>query len=396
MRPVHGLLLPFVLASALSAGGAAQAQLGTTGDSPAELQGLWLTTDYPSITERLGEDIRLNLSLQNRNLPPQRVELSVDGLPDGWSWEIQGAGKPVTAAIVQPDKSQSLTLELTPPDNAATGDISFTVTAKGDAQALTLPVSMSLSEAEAAQVKLEPKLPALRGTPKSTFDFQVKVTNDSPDDQVFNLLADAPAGFQTTFKEQYGSQELTSIPLKANESKDITLSVKLPQQAAAGQYQVMARVGSATVNAETPLVLDVTGQPTLALSGPEGRLSGDATAGQERSFKFTLENTGTAPAENVAFNASSPNGWKVTFSPETIPSLEAGQQAEITVGMTPSEQAIAGDYVVSVRANGDGASADANFRVTVLTSTMWGIAGLGVIGAALIVLAFAVTRYGRR
>ena len=396
MRPVHGLLLPFVLASALSAGGAAQAQLGTTGDSPAELQGLWLTTDYPSITERLGEDIRLNLSLQNRNLPPQRVELSVDGLPDGWSWEIQGAGKPVTAAIVQPDKSQSLTLELTPPDNAATGDIAFTVTAKGDAQALTLPVSMSLSEAEAAQVKLEPKLPALRGTPKSTFDFQVKVTNDSPDDQVFNLLADAPAGFQTTFKEQYGSQELTSIPLKANESKDITLSVKLPQQAAAGQYQVMARVGSATVNAETPLVLDVTGQPTLALSGPEGRLSGDATAGQERSFKFTLENTGTAQAENVAFNASSPNGWKVTFSPETIPSLEAGQQAEITVGMTPSEQAIAGDYVVSVRANGDGASADANFRVTVLTSTMWGIAGLGVIGAALIVLAFAVTRYGRR
>jgi uncharacterized membrane protein len=32
----------------------------------------------------------------------------------------------------------------------------------------------------------------------------------------------------------------------------------------------------------------------------------------------------------------------------------------------------------------------------VLTSTMWGVAGLGIIGAAVIVLAAAVTRYGRR
>ncbi len=64
--------------------------------------------------------------------------------------------------------------------------------------------------------------------------------------------------------------------------------------------------------------------------------------------------------------------------------------------MTPSDKAIAGDYVVSVRANGDGASDSASFRVTVLTSTMWGIAGLGIIGAAVVVLAFAVTRYGRR
>ena len=64
--------------------------------------------------------------------------------------------------------------------------------------------------------------------------------------------------------------------------------------------------------------------------------------------------------------------------------------------MTPSNNAIAGDYMVSVRADGDGASDNADFRVTVTTSTIWGAAGLGVIGAAVIVLAMAVTRYGRR
>ena len=57
---------------------------------------------------------------------------------------------------------------------------------------------------------------------------------------------------------------------------------------------------------------------------------------------------------------------------------------------------IAGDYMVSVRANGSGASDHANFRVTVRTSTLWGVAGLGVIGASALMLGFAVTRYGRR
>ena len=66
------------------------------------------------------------------------------------------------------------------------------------------------------------------------------------------------------------------------------------------------------------------------------------------------------------------------------------------VEITPSEKAIAGDYMVTVRANGDGASDSAEFRVTVKTSTVWGVAGLGIISASVLVLALAVTRYGRR
>jgi len=52
--------------------------------------------------------------------------------------------------------------------------------------------------------------------------------------------------------------------------------------------------------------------------------------------------------------------------------------------------------MVGVNGNADGNASTANFRVTVETSTMWGIWGLAIIGAAVIVLAAAVTRYGRR
>jgi hypothetical protein len=37
-----------------------------------------------------------------------------------------------------------------------------------------------------------------------------------------------------------------------------------------------------------------------------------------------------------------------------------------------------------------------NFRTTIVTSTMWGVVGLGVIAASLIVLVGAVGRFGRR
>jgi uncharacterized membrane protein len=52
--------------------------------------------------------------------------------------------------------------------------------------------------------------------------------------------------------------------------------------------------------------------------------------------------------------------------------------------------------MVSVRANGDGISESVNYRITVVTSTMWGIVGLGVIAASLLVLLGAVGRFGRR
>jgi uncharacterized membrane protein len=365
-------------------------------EAPKPVEGLWLTTDFPALTERVGDEIKLDLRLANKNLAPQRVELGVEGLPVGWTYELDGGGRPVTAAFVGLDQTLQLSLKVTPPDNVQTGSYPFRITGKSEAASLELPITLSLTEAKEAKLTLEPKLPALRGTPRSTFDFQVTAKNDSSEDQLFNLLADAQTGLEVTFSEQYGTQELTSIPIKAGESKDLKVSVKLPQDAAAGQYQVMIQAQGPKSAAETALLLDVTGQPSLTLTGPEGRLSGDATAGQERSFNFTLKNTGTAPARGIKLDATAPSSWKVTFDPKALEAIDPGQEMPIAASITPAEKAIAGDYVVSVRANGDGASANADFRVTVLTSTLWGIAGLGVIGAAVIVLAVAVTRYGRR
>jgi len=62
----------------------------------------------------------------------------------------------------------------------------------------------------------------------------------------------------------------------------------------------------------------------------------------------------------------------------------------------PPAKAIAGDYVNTFRASARGETSSQTFRVAVVTSTMWGVVGIALIGIALLVLVGAVAWFGRR
>jgi len=109
-----------------------------------------------------------------------------------------------------------------------------------------------------------------------------------------------------------------------------------------------------------------------------------------------ITNSGTAPADQIELSGSGPNGWKITFEPKQIERIAPGQNQEVQALITPAAKAVSGDFVTTVRATSRGESASANFRITVTTSTMWGIAGVGIIGIALLVMVGAVARFGRR
>ena len=399
MLPRRALPIAAAIVLSLSPFSFALAQTPTT-DQPAATQqkasGLWLLTDFPELAGEVGNESKISLTLQNSNLPPERVALSVEGLPDGWTWTLTGDSREVSAAMVGTDETRNLTLSVTPPADAKTDTVNFRVVGHAPDHDLTLPITMRLTAPKPAKLELDPDLPALRGTPSSSFDFQVAIKNDSPDDATVNLIAQTPDGFIATFKEQYGTQELTSLPIKAGKSKTVKLSIQPPHDAPAGDYPMVMQATSPKISAETQLVAEITGQPSLSVSGPGGRLSGEATAGKAETFAFDVGNSGSAPAKTIRFSANAPSGWKVSFTPDQLPALDTGGHQPVQVEITPSEKAIAGDYMVTVRANGDGTSTSADFRTTVTTSTIWGIVGLGIIAAAVLVLALAVTRYGRR
>jgi uncharacterized membrane protein len=365
-------------------------------DPPKDVKGLFLLTDYPAVTVRPGTTSSVNLRLQNYALPPERLTLSVGGVPSGWTANLLGGGQPIAAAMPATNASVALELRLDIPKDAAIGTQTLTVMADGPNTKVSLPVAVSLAKDLPAKLRLEPQLPELRGTTKSTFEYQLSIKNDSGKRLVVALAAQAPPNFDTSFTEQYGSQELSAIPIDAGQSKDVKLKVRPPNTASANRYPVTARVSAEDANVSTQLQLDITGQPQLSITGREGLVSSRASAGQETTIPVVVANTGTAPAEQIELSGSGPSGWKVTFEPKEIDRIPPNEIKEVQALVTPAAKAIAGDYVTSMRASARGESANSNFRITVTTSTMWGIAGVGIIGIALLVMVGAVARFGRR
>jgi uncharacterized membrane protein len=126
-------------------------------------------------------------------------------------------------------------------------------------------------------------------------------------------------------------------------------------------------------------------------------LSANAYAGQASPVTVIVRNDGSEAAHDITLDASAPEDWKTAFSPKELPALAARKSQSVQLTLTPSARAIAGDYQVSVSANSaDGPSDSENFRITVLTSTLWGMVGVAVIAIALLVIVFSVARFGRR
>lgn len=361
-----------------------------------ELTGFWLTTPHPELAIAPGKSETIPLTLRNLNLPPQRAELEVSGVPNDWKWSLKGGNREVGAVIVAPNATEEVKLELTPPAAATGKNAAIDVKARYGAETADLPLTVKLANAPEGELELKPELPALRGSARSTFSFKVEVTNNGGEEGMFSLTANAPEGFQTRFKHGYGSEEITGLPIKAGAKEDITLEVTPARAAPAGRYRIVMAVSGGGAKGTTELSIEVTGQPEVSLTGPQERLSGEAVAGKESSFPFTLSNTGSAPATDLELSSSPPTGWKVEFEPKTVGMLAPNATSQVNVRITPSEKAIAGDYMVPVRASGGSVSESAQFRVTVNTSTMWGAAGLGIIAAAVLVLGMSVMRYGRR
>jgi uncharacterized membrane protein len=384
-------LAPFAFAVGLIVSGARAA------DVPRDIKGLYLMTDYPAVTVRPGTTTNIPLRLQNYGLGPDRYQLSLTGVPSGWTATLLGGGQPVAAAMPAPDASVPLQLRL---DVPPTADMTAqTITIKADGQGsnqASLPINVALAKELPAKLAVESKLPELRGSPKSNFEYTLTIKNDSGRNLTASFAAEAPGNFETSFTEAYGTQELSSIPIPAGQSKDIKLKVRPPSTIDAGHFPVTVTVNAEDATAKVSLALDVVGQPQLQVAGRDGLLSARAVAGEQSSIPIVVTNTGSAPAENIALAATAPTGWKVTFEPSTIDRLVPGKDSEVQALVTPSDKSLAGDYMTSINATSRGEAASGQFRVTVATSTMWGMAGAGVIGAALLLMLGAVARFGRR
>ncbi len=369
--------------------------LAQGGDPPAvATQGLILFTSYPAQEAAIGENVTFGLTLRSGAVP-QVAQLEVQDLPEGWTATFRGGGRVVESAYVEPENDTKVDFRVEPPANVEAGTYNFAVVAHGESGQVILPIELVIKEKLPPNLNFEVELPTLRGAPDTTFRYNVTLKNEGDQDLATNLVADAPPGFLVDFK--LSGQDVTNIPIAANESKRLSVEVSTFPDIPAGSYPITIMAQGGEAQTETSLMAEVTGQPDMSVSGPDGRLSTQAYLGETTPLKLIVQNTGTAAVRNVELSANQPAGWQVEFEPKQIAELPAGKQVEVTANIKPADQAIAGDYVVTVHARPeDGPAKSADFRITVLTSTLWGIVGVGLIAVAVVVVGLAVMRFGRR
>ena len=128
--------------AAIAAFAALIAPIAKADDAPnKDVKGLYLMSDYPAVTLRPGETSSIALKLQNYDLAPERLTLSISGVPTGWTATLMGGGQPVAAAMPATNSSVALELRLDVPKNAAVGTETLTVTATGGSTDASLPIA---------------------------------------------------------------------------------------------------------------------------------------------------------------------------------------------------------------------------------------------------------------
>ena len=359
--------------------------------------GLEMSTPYPGLTAKAGETLEFSLDFYNGSGAGANVALSVTSLPDGWTGYFQGDGSQISHVYVKSgDNDGAATFRLTLPDDAAQGTYTVGLLASGGGLSSSLTLTLTVAESELGGSALSTEYAEQEGAAGTSFTFQTTIQNDTAKEQSYSFSSDAPAGWRVVFQPSGESTQVAAITVDARGSQTMDVVVTPPDGVEAGSYTIPISAISSTDTLSSELTVVITGTYTLDLSTPSGLLSFDASANAQTDVTLQVSNTGNVDLQNITLSSSAPEGWTVEFSQSSIDVLEAGATQEVTAYVTPSGDAMSGDYVMTLDVSSSEASDSTEFRVTVKTQTVWGVVGILLIAAVAVGLGMVFRKYGRR
>ncbi|HOC01418.1 MAG TPA: NEW3 domain-containing protein [Verrucomicrobiota bacterium] len=401
MRQRH-TLLGLVIAGLAGLWTAVAAETATTADLPDRR--ITAALQYPGIT--LGPDDTLNVDLliKNRGRSDETVLIEVIEKPEDWTVEIKRYGTVVSGVFVASREDQTLNLAAAPANKEIKklppGTYRFAVKAQTSDGALSqssaIVVTVVSAEKASERVSIETSYPTLRGPSGDKFQFSLDVRNDTGQDAVFNFRATTPPGWEASFKPAYESKQISSLQIGANSSKTVEMEVTPPYNAQAGEYDFKVEAQSPKARAEAEVKVVLTGTYGLKVGTSSGLLSLVTERGRRSTVTLLVQNSGSAAQREVRFEAFKPENWKVEFTPETIEDLEPGAIKQTEISITPAEEALIGDYSISIQTEGEKANQETEFRVTIRAASAWGWIGVGIIAVVILGLAAAFRILGRR
>ncbi|MEZ5256217.1 MAG: NEW3 domain-containing protein [Ilumatobacteraceae bacterium] len=257
-------------------------------------------------------------------------------------------------------------------------------------------ITVDVAEQVAEGIAVTADFPSLDGGPSDTFTYNLTVTNNTPTTQTFEFAATGPNGWQVDASPT-AEARATTVSIDGGGTSTVKVTATPPATVDAGAYDLGVTVTSDSGATGTiKLTANVTGRAQLAVATSDERLDMSGPSNSARTETLVVTNSGTAPLENVSFRSSPPKGWTVAFEPSTIDAVPAGQSAQVVATITPTKDAVAGDYAVALTASSGSLDQSLALRYSVTTSWTWGLLGALLIVLAIGALTVGYRRFGRR
>ena len=365
-------------------------------------RGISVFPEYSGVIVSEDDDVSIDVMVINQGRRDENIQLSVTSIPEGWKAWIKTYSFGVTGVHVESDKSKNLTLRAEPKEGVGQGTYTFGIRARTEDGKLTstsqvvITVEGKKEEKKAEGIKITTSYPVLRGPTDAEFEFSLEVENKLDKDTIFNLSSQGPENWDINFKPAYEDKFISSLRLKGNQSQTMAVALKPHPLSKPGEYPILVKVNSPEAKGEVTLTVVLTGTYKLDAGTANGLLSLNTVRGKEGNLSMYVKNGGSAALTNLQFVSFKPENWKVEFTPEKIDTLAPDELKQVEVSITPTDQALVGDYSVGLNADAGKVSKAIELRVTVKASTAWGWIGIGIIVLVVAGLVVIFIRLGRR
>ncbi|WP_139265201.1 COG1470 family protein [Bacteroides ihuae] len=370
--------------------GSIPAKIYASADS-IRIKGVALYTPYTKISVPPGESIDYSIDVINKTGSVKNAAISIRGLPKGWGYELKSGGWTINQLSVLPNDKKNFSFKVDVPLKVNKGSYHFIVSANGLYQ---LPLTVVVSEQGTYQTEFTTDQVNMEGSAEATFTFNATLKNRTAEKQLYALMANTPRGWSVAFKPN--GKQATSVEVEPNATANVTVDINPPANIKVGTYRIPVRAANGSTSADLGFEVVIKGSYKMELTTPKGLLSADITAGDTKRIELQVKNTGTIDLTDVQLTANQPVDWNVTFEPQKLTLVKAGETAQVVATVKASKKALPGDYVTKIEARTPETTSAAEFRISVKTPLIWGWVGILIIIGACGGVYFLFRKYGRR
>ena len=224
--------------------------------------------------------------------------------------------------------SMNFQLEVTVPfDSKASNNLTLTVFGKTNSS-LDFIVKVQQSN----QTVISCQFPGKSTQSGDTVQYQLKVTNPTDVEQLFNVSVSSTPNDWTASTKNTGGEAVDEMTLGGGETQNLVVEVSTPTNVDGGTYSLIFTVKSKWISESLPLILNVQ-KPTAGITLQAVPPYADIYGGSEARFKLDLSNFG---GYNELLNLTAeglPQGFRAWFEDATKQEItkvyvQAGQSTE--------------------------------------------------------------------